>query len=322
MRIDDRQRRVERLAWAGGFFDGEGSTFAKGETARPGYRQLNVSVPQSGGVVVPEVLARFDDALPGLGAIGQPSGGLFRWRSADHTRSRATIDLLRPWIGKVKRDQAAAAIATVDEQYASGRYRSRPGRRRPAGTHPVHARPTDHIGRTRLDRAWAAGFLDAEGFFGLVRAKSRAGGQPWYRIRASATQHGEIGKPAAVLRRLHRILRVGRIERHGEPDDFKWVAEGLPAIETVFEAVGPWLGTVKRMQARDAILAFKAQVRLKGGDGTHCKRGHLYDRRVTTKIGGSRGYCNACARLGARRIRAAQGIKPRQFKDERRRYTE
>src|SRR5213592_3408723 len=98
VRVTERQRRLERLAWAGGFFDGEGSTFARNMAARPGYRQLNVVVPQSGGFVVPEVLARFEEAVPGLGRIGRPSGGMFYWRSTDYTRSRAAVEVLRPWI--------------------------------------------------------------------------------------------------------------------------------------------------------------------------------------------------------------------------------
>jgi hypothetical protein len=230
------------------------------------------------------------------------------------------IEALGPWIGEVKLAQARAAIAAVDEQYASGRHRPQAVRYRAVAPRSHAARPADPWARARLDRAWAAGFLDAEGYFGLVRAAPRVGGQPWHRIRASASQHGEVGRPAVVLEELHRIVAVGRIERHGEEDDFKWVAEGLPAIENVLDVVGPWLGEVKRDQARDAIEAFTDQVRFKGGG--FCKRGHLYDRRVVTKARRMRAYCNACARLTSRRIRAEQGTAPRQFKDERRRYTE
>jgi hypothetical protein len=122
------------------------------------------------------------------------------------------------------------------------------------------------------------------------------------------------------LRRLHRILDVGRIERHGEPDDYKWTAEGMIAIESVLGVVGPWLGTVKREQARDSMRAFTGQVRLKG-NRTHCKRGHAYDRRVT-RNGRTRVFCNACHRLRERRQRALLGIAPRQFKNVARRYTE
>src|SRR5438128_1709905 len=99
VRITERQRQLERLAWAGGLFDGEGSTFARSETARPGYRQLNVVVPQSGGFVVPDVLTRFEEALPGLGQIGRPSLGMFYWRVTDYTGARLAVELLWPWIG-------------------------------------------------------------------------------------------------------------------------------------------------------------------------------------------------------------------------------
>jgi len=320
MRISARHRQLERLAWAGGFFDGEGSTFAKSQTARPDYRQLNVVVPQSGDFFVPDVLTRFDEALPGLGTIGPPTGRMFKWRVSDYTGAHAAISALWPWIGPVKRDQAFIAISTVENADANGRYRSRPGRRRPAVPVPPYLRAGDATEPARLDRAWAAGFLDAEGFFGLVRGNPRVGGQSWYRIRASASQHGEIGRPAAVLRRLHAVLGVGRVERHGEPDDHKWVADGLPAVEKVLDVIGPWLGSVKREQAREALRAFRSQVRFQGGN--FCKRGHPYDRRVKTKAGRVRAYCNACARLAERRIRAEQGIAPRQFRDEQRRYTQ
>jgi len=322
MRIGGCARRLERLAWAAGFFDGEGSTFAKAESRRPGYRQLNVAVPQSGGTLVPEVLIRFQEAVHGMGHISRPWRSLYQWRALDFVQARAAIKLLWPELGTVKRSQSEAAIRLVDEQYTSGRYRPRPGRRRP----PLPLQIFDTLApaprdRVRLDRAWAAGFLDAEGSFGLVRAKPRVGGQPWYRIRASADQHGEVGRPAAVLLRLQRVLGAGRIERHGEPDDFKWVVEGLPAVERALVLVRPWLGSVKRDQAQGAMNAFRGQVRLKG-DRIRCTRGHLYDRRVITKSGRVRGYCNACARLGARRIRALEGIQPRQFRDPIRRYTE
>ncbi len=319
VRISRRQRDLEGLAWAGGFFDGEGSTFARTGAARPDYRQLNVVVPQSGGFVIPEVLTRFADALPGLGEIGGPSNDLFQWRSTDYIRARATVATLMPWIGAVKRAQAMAAIALVDEQYRSGRYRARPWQRRRLAS-PIPRGSTATDGPT-LDRAWAAGFLDAEGCFGLVRGAPRVGGQPWYRIRASASQHGEVGRPADVLLRLHKITGIGRIERHGEPDDFKWVAEGLPAMERVLAVVGPWLGIVKRDQARDSMLAFKAQVRLKG-DGTHCKRGHAYDVIRRRRNGSVLRRCNACSRLRARRARAALSRPPRPFRNVARRYTE
>src|SRR5256885_1271510 len=131
MRLTARQRRLERLAWAGGFFDGEGSTFARSAARRPGYRRLNVAVPQRGDSAVPEVLISFRVAVNGMGRISSPFNELYQWRVGDDTRARAVVALLWPWIGVVKRRQAASAVRIVDAQYSSGRIRGRPGRRRP-----------------------------------------------------------------------------------------------------------------------------------------------------------------------------------------------
>src|SRR5437773_3792330 len=61
------------LAWAAGFFDGEGSTIARTLTSRPGYHQLNVTVPQSGRDGIPAVLLRFQRVMLGMGHISGPS---------------------------------------------------------------------------------------------------------------------------------------------------------------------------------------------------------------------------------------------------------
>jgi hypothetical protein len=295
---------------------------ARREKSRPGYRRLCVAVTQRGTATVPEVLTRLRAAMHGMGSFSREHDRLYQWRVSDDSRARATIAFLRPWIGTVKRRQATLAVASVDEQYSSGRVRGRPRRRHAPPQIPrVVLATLGPAQRRRLDRAWAAGFLDGEGCFGLARAKARVGGQPWYRIRASSTQHGDVGVPAPVLRRLHRVLGVGHIERHGEPDDFKWVAEGIPAIEHVLEVVGPWLGTIKREQARDAMAAFTRQARLKGGS-TQCKRGHKYDVVGRRPNGTLHRRCNACARLLGRRKRASLGIAPRPFKNVARRYTE
>jgi len=100
VRITECQRRLERLAWAGGLFDGEGSTMARGETSRPGYRRLNVVVPQRGDSNAPEVLSRFLDAMNGMGKIAEPIDGIYMWRVLDDTpcasHDRAPWALDRP----------------------------------------------------------------------------------------------------------------------------------------------------------------------------------------------------------------------------------
>jgi hypothetical protein len=111
---------------------------------------------------------------------------------------------------------------------------------------------------------------------------------------------------------------MGRIEPHGEPDDFKWVAEGPDNVRRVLELLAPWLGEVKVAQALRALDAFSGQARLHG-DQFRCARGHSYDYR--RKRGDRfRRICNACSRLASRARRAAHGVPPRQFKDATRRY--
>ena len=307
----------ECLAWAAGFFDGEGTTFAKSDRDRPGYHQLCVSVPQA-GTSTPLVLERFRTAMFGMGRIDPPSkSGAYLWRARGFVDAQQTVIVLWPYLGEVKRRQAGRAMGLVAQQYQNGAYRPRSPKTSPLLVGHRVRRASD---RSRLDRAWAAGFLDAEGCFGLARAWTRRDGSPWYRIRASASQKGEIGRPPEVLERLLRVTGLGRIERHGEPDDFKWVVEGVPGIQHVLTVVGPWLSSVKREQAWNALDDFRAQRRIRGG-GERCIRGHVYDRRVLVR-GRRRAYCNACARLLSRRGRANLGIAPRPFKDVTRRYTE
>lgn len=313
------------LAWASGFFDGEGSTIARRDRSRPGYRQLNINVPQSGGAEPPVVLLRFRQAMLGMGSIGpRNDDGIYCWRTNGFPEARAVLGLLWRHLGPVKRRQAAAALLAVREQYVTGRV----ARRRPRSRSLVPPREQRAFrgihDEEKEELAWAAGFLDAEGCFGIARRGLRSDGEPWYRIRCSASQHGEIGSPPAVLIRLHDTLGGrGRIERHGDPDDFKWLIEGLPGVESVIAAVGPWLGPVKKAQAARSIAAFQryraARVR---GDRVHCKRGHEYDVVRRASNGSMHRRCNACARLLDRQKRAALGIPPRQFKDARRRYTE
>lgn len=293
---------------------------ARSDSDRPGFRQLYITVPQRGDGAIPEVLHRFQRAVLGFGRIDPPNDeGIYVWRPRGFVEAQATIALIWRFIGPVKRAQAAAAMWIVNDQYRSGRFASRAPRHRPVADFTQHTASLEVMDVGELERAWAAGFLDAEGCFGLVRCAKRRRGPDWYRIRASASQNGEPGVPAAVLRRLHRVLAIGRIEVHGDPDDFRWCAEGAERVEQVLAIVDLWLGAVKRDQARNALARFRAQVRLKG-EGTVCVRGHTYDRVAPTGTRGMRKFCNSCGRLLARRARAARGIAPRQFKNVARRY--
>lgn len=305
----------ELLAWAAGFFDGEGSTIARTDGRRAGYRQLNVSVPQAGPHGIPAVLVKLHRAMLGVGHIYSGPDGLFTWRVSGRIAASMSLALMWPWLGQVKRAQASVALDIVEGQYEEGRIKALRPRYRP-GLVP-HAAPAG-TDAASPDRAWAAGFLDAEGYFGNPRKYDRKDGSGGLCVRSSVTQHGRPNETHEVLARLQRVLAVGRIERHGEIDDFKWVVEGSVHVRSVLEQVEPWLGEVKRAQAHTA-LANAGSMRVRG-DSERCVRGHIYDRIYVRPDGRIHRICNACDRLRDRAKRAAQGIPPRQFANEQRRY--
>ena len=305
------------LAWAAGFFDGEGSKIARTLTSRPGYYQLNVTVPQAGRDGIPPVLFRFQRVMLGMGRITGPDDNrLYMLRFAAREEVQLVLELIWPYLGDIKRAQASRAMELVEQQYASGSRRRRSPRRRAPEVPPIqHRTPAD------LERAWAAGFFDGEGCFGLFKAMKRVRGPQWYRVRASASQHGDPGIVPEVLRRLQDALGgIGRIERHGDVDDFKWLVEGDGLVQNVLDTIAPWLEEQKAAAGRKALDAFRAQIRLKG-DAAHCVRGHKYTY-TAIRGGRIRRICNPCARPADRRKRAKQGIPPRPFKDISRRYTQ
>jgi hypothetical protein len=282
----------------------EGSTIVKSDSSRPGYYQLELSVPQLGRRGVPPVLTKFQRAALGIGAIDAQSDDMYKWCARGKIVVPLTLALMWPWLGSVKREQALAAIDVVERH--SGKRATRPARYDPVLT--AHADALNDGAAASTELAWAAGFLDAEGYFGNPKRYARSDGTFGLCVRGSATQHGELGIPAPVLERLRATLG-GRIERHGEPDDFKWVIEGVGNVRRVVEAIRPWLGDVKLTQAEAALTAAEAtRVR---GDGERCIRGHVYDRVTVRPDGSVHRSCSACARITDRAERAASGGKAR-----------
>lgn len=320
MSADIRCLHLAELAWAAGLFDGEGSTIARRESARPRYRQLEVTVPQSGRDGLPQVLSRFQKAVLGLGTFDPPNDeSVHRWRARGFEDGQATIALLWRFLSRAKRAQATVALHTLIAQYGPSGCKARAGRSRIARSIHQHTNRCEVQADSRsLDLAWAAGFFDAEGWVGLCRGGSRPGLPRWQRIRASVSQHGSSTSSPVVLERFAEAVGLGTIERHGEADDYKWVVYGLSKVERLREALSPWLGDLKLHQFQVAVDTFRAQPRIRG-DRERCKRGHVYSGRLE-RHPGVRNYCNACSRLRGRAKRAAAGIKPRPFKNPARRY--
>ena len=251
--------------------------------------------------------------------VGPEKDHIYKWASRGRLESIAVVAFLWSHIGPVKRRQANEAIKAFLAQYEASAISPRAAHHERRVFELLGFLVESPADSRQLDLAWAAGFMDGEGSFGMARANNRVRGPNWYRIRASATQHGAPGVVPEVLLRVQRVLGgLGRIERHGDIDDFKWVAEGA-RVEMVLRMLEPSLGALKVAQARKALEMFRAQPRLKG-NATHCVRGHEYS--YTSMRGGRlRGICRPCARILEHRRRAKQGIAPRWFKDPARRYT-
>ncbi len=127
VRLDLTRSSAIELAWAAGFFDGEGCT-----TAVSLRRYPKISITQSGPLAKPpEVLDRFKRAVGEIGHISGPElddSGRHKPRWVYNlyggTQVSAVIALLWPFLGTVKHAQADHILSRY---YAQPPYRRRPG---------------------------------------------------------------------------------------------------------------------------------------------------------------------------------------------------
>jgi hypothetical protein len=112
----------EELAWAGGFFDGEGSTYLEKHRTHPGHFVPRLYVPQCAEIGVAVELRRLKSALGRLGSISgvRPGKGnrkpYRRWRVSAPVDVQLGLHLLWPFIGAVKRTQARAVLQVMHSQ--------------------------------------------------------------------------------------------------------------------------------------------------------------------------------------------------------------
>jgi hypothetical protein len=112
----------EELAWAGGFFDGEGSTYLEKHRTHPGYFYPVLYVPQSAEIGIAPELLRLKSAMGGIGNIsgvrqdGPDWTPYRRWRVVTPLKVQAALHLLWPFIGEVKRAQAQRVMKTIHGQ--------------------------------------------------------------------------------------------------------------------------------------------------------------------------------------------------------------
>ena len=105
---------MTELAWAAGFFDGEGHVNNENNKGK-GKHHLRLQVSQTKG---PELLARFCRAVGGAAHVVGPYGPYGKATHAPHWQAVAhgehVIDVyerLLPYLGSVKREQFRQAIA-------------------------------------------------------------------------------------------------------------------------------------------------------------------------------------------------------------------
>lgn len=125
----------EELAWAAGFFDGEGTAVLANvnSTRERDYPTPSLAVTQH---FSPELVERFQRAVLGLGKVYGPhmSKGTawhprWMWQCRRPHEVLAVAPLLWPWLGSTKRQQ----IATVIAGYLVDAKRRRPYRTNPGG---------------------------------------------------------------------------------------------------------------------------------------------------------------------------------------------
>ena len=112
----------EELSWAGGFFDGEGSTYLEKHRTHAGYFYPVLYVPQAAEVGIAPELLRLKSAMNGIGNIsgvrqdGPDWKPYRRWRVVTPFKVQNALHLLWPFIGEVKRAQAHRVMMTIHGQ--------------------------------------------------------------------------------------------------------------------------------------------------------------------------------------------------------------
>lgn len=297
------------LAWAAGFWDGEGSTWLTRSMSRITWSP-QARINQSSTDGVPSVLVKFQAAV-GMGRIHGPEldegrEPLYRWVLSSRREIEQISLLLEPWLGHVKRAQLADVLG-----------------RRPQ--RPATWAQIDPVER----RAWTAGFWDGEGSVSLLKHRSHAG---HFVPEAAATQSSRVGRPE-VLERLHELAGGHVYGPYPQPPPwapvYRWKLFRRDEIRAFFDLIWPRLGDVKRIQAERVMSVLDAQPQLPRGNPawgnrkTHCVKGHAYvnarvrpfrGRGVNTEAPRESSKCLVCLREYAREQRRRQNERAAGFR--------
>jgi hypothetical protein len=283
------------LAWAAGFFDGEGWAAKK-------KRGVQARINQSGNAGVPAVLVRFQRIVE-RGRIGGPireegRKDLYFWQVSSRGDVAAVARATWPWLGDVKRAEFVGAIADLST-FGS-------------------ALPS----RSEL-LAWAGGLYDGEGSASLSAHRSHEG---HLSPEVAVTQSGF--RVPQVLTRLREVMGCGRIygpyvQEGATMPIFRWKAMALGDVMQTIYLLSPWIGPVKLEQARRVTSVLFEQGQLPRGNPawgnrkSHCVNGHEYAtariRPYVPRGGGSplreNQLCLTCLRDYAREQRRIKKLR-------------
>jgi len=231
------------LAWAAGFFDAEGSACSSQRRDRPS-RERQMVVYQAGRDEIPEALLRFQHAVGGRGNITGPyRNRLFHWTTKKHTAFDEVMTMLWPWLSDWKRAQLQKATETA-------------GRAMPVECSSGGSSDSQLCRATEL--AWVAGFFDGEGYIG-------AGGSVGKRTLEMSIAQASIGDVPVTLTRVAVAMRIGRLRGPrmltnpwSKLPQYVWCARSFEDVQFAVAIPWRWLGPVKRAQARDALLRYRA----------------------------------------------------------------
>jgi hypothetical protein len=271
---------------------GSGILRGEGWANRSG-RGVQSRINQSDDDGAPAVLLRFQ-RIVGCGWIHGPvreegRRDLYYWSVSSRGDVEAVAIAIWPWLGEVKRSEFEVAL----------------------GRAPVSARQAPS--ETEL-LAWAGGLYDGEGSASLSPHRTHRG---HFSPEVAVTQSGTTCPE--VLERLRDVLGCGRIygpytQEGATLPVFRWKAAARSDVERSSYLLAPWIGPLKRNQARRVLRVLVEQGRLPRGNlawgnrKTHCIRVHEYAtariRPYVSRRGGTQRrdsqQCLVCVRDDAR----------------------
>jgi hypothetical protein len=289
------------LAWAAGFFDGEGWANCSG-------RGVQARINQADPHGMPRVLLKFQ-RIVGVGRLKGPmvEGGkqdLYWWEATSRPDISHVADLIGPWLCPAKRAEFERALGC-----------------------PLA--PAAWPSCASEERAWAGGFFDGEGCTYLEKHRTHAG---HFAPRLYVPQSSDVGIAPELVRLKSALGELGTISgvRPGKGNwrpYRRWRVCPTAHVQLGLHLLWPFIGDVKRSQASAVMQVIHSQPNLPRGNpafgvagARYCLNGHdKWNARVRPFKGRGTNevdpnlhlrQCLECMRVDAR-ARRGQKDRPR-----------